>query len=135
MSKLDSKEPDRPLMRSNPKLILSDDQKNHPDDDDSGVMSSRASSIDALLKILAAAAIISPNLAGDVLVLLGQVTNTDAWPGNFWISSICQSRSGGAGHSGAFLSRKGVPLAPVRCASKIHSLDGDGWNAARHHSG
>jgi hypothetical protein len=75
-------------MRSNPKLILSDDPKDHPDDDDSGVMCSRASSIDALLKILVEAGIISPNLAGDVLVLLGQVTDTDAWPGNFWISSI-----------------------------------------------
>ena len=27
-------------MRSNPKLILSDDQKDHPDDDDSGTMRS-----------------------------------------------------------------------------------------------
>jgi hypothetical protein len=43
-------------------------------------MCSRASSIDALLKILVAAAIIPPNLAGDVSVLLDQVTNTDAWP-------------------------------------------------------
>jgi hypothetical protein len=58
-------------------------------------MCSRASTIDALLKILVAAAIISPNLAGDVLVLLGQVTNTDAWPGNIWISSIV-SRAPGA---------------------------------------
>jgi hypothetical protein len=66
VSKLDSKEPPTaPLVRANSKLILSDDQKDHPDDDDSGVMCSRAGSIDALLKILAAA-IISPNLAGDV---------------------------------------------------------------------